>query len=101
MTTTKDESLYWPDGTFKTKTNAFTVGYVKPDEPAFKKIDRDTRSAIRSARNVEAMRARGVEPAKLTSLTIGNARYSPPVFGREAGEKQRNKSDSIRRGGIL
>lgn len=97
--TTKDESLYWPDGTFKTKTNAFTVGFAKPgDAKGFKKIDRDARTAMRSARNVADMRAKGVEPAKLSTLSV--KRYSPPIVGREAGEKQRLKSDSIRRGGI-
>ena len=96
---TKTVNSLAPDGAAKPKENAFTIGMSSAVAASFQKIDRNARRALRSTRNVEKMRARGVEPARLLSLTQG-ARYSPPVIGREAGAKQREVSDAIRRGGI-
>lgn len=73
-----------------------------PISPAMKKIERDAATSRRSTATVVRNLARGKNIAAAGSFSNlrPSQRYSPPVIGREAGEKQRDTSDRIRRGGI-
>lgn len=84
------------------QASAFDWKRGGPVSPALQKMERDAAKSRRSTATVVRNLARGnnLSAAGTFSPRSASTRYSAPVIGREAGEKQRDTSDSIRRGGI-
>lgn len=91
---------HWPDGTPRSQANAFTLRV--PITPAIRKIEHNAAKSRRSTATVVRNLASGknLSAAGAFSARSASSRYSAPVVGRVAGEKQRDRTSAIRKASI-
>ncbi len=87
---------------------AHSAFYWNTGEPSvFLPLQRQAAQRAASTAKVERARAAGIERSTIYGLSrksdlqqVERRRYSPPVEGREAGQRAADKRDALRRGSI-